>query len=198
MPEWKTVRVRQELAAAAKRTLEEGRYPSLSAFVSEAIRVRLDELRKSKEEIAEKQAEYPIIPERLLYSHNHMWATVTPEGKVRIGLSDYAVTRLKGIAGIQTDSIGSEVKKEEPFGVAETWMFVFDLYSPVSGKIAKVNKAVLDEPSTINKDPREVIWIAEIEPDNVIASEEELSDLMTLGQYDTWVSKQGQPRILSI
>ena len=197
MSEWKTVRVRQELAAAAKRTLEEGRYPSLSAFVAEAIRLRLEELRKSEEEVAEKQAEYPIIPERLLYSYNHMWATVTPEGKVRIGLSDYAVTRLKGIAGIETDSVGSEVKKEEPFGVVETWMFMFDLYSPVSGKIAKVNKAVLDEPSTINRDPHEVIWIAEIKPDNIITSEEELSDLMTLGQYDTWVSKQGRPRILS-
>ena len=198
MPKWGSIRVRQELVAAARRTIEESRYRSLSEFVSEAIRLRLDEVKQGHERIAEKQAEYPLIRERLLYSPKHTWATVTPEGNARVGMSDYAMTRLKGIAGIQTDSVGSEVDKGEPFGVVETWMFMFDVYSPVSGRIANVNKVVLDEPSTINRDPPEVIWIAEIKPNNIITLEEELRDLMTLGQYDTWVIKQVQPRILSI
>ena len=198
MPKWGTVRVRQELVTAAKRTLEKGRYRSLSEFVSEAIRQRLDELEQSHEEIAEKLAVYPLIHERLLYSRNHMWAIVTPEGNVRLGLSDYAQTHLKGIAGIQTDSVGCEVKKGEPFGVVETWMFMFDLYSPVSGKIIIINKVLQDEPSTINKDLHETAWIAEIKPGNVVTLEEELRDLMRLHEYKTWVSKLGQPRMLGI
>ena len=198
MPEWRTVRVRQELVTAAKRTLETGRYRSLSEFVSEAIRLRLDELKQSHEKIAEKQAEYPVIHERLLYTPNHMWAMVTPEGNIRVGLSDYAQRHLKGIAGIQTDPVGCEVEKEEPFGVVETWMFMFDLYSPVSGKIIKINKVLQGEPSIINKDPYEIAWIAEIKPNNLITLEEELRDLMRLHQYKMWVSKLGRSRILGI
>lgn len=198
MPEWRTVRVRPELVAATKSTLEKGRYRSLSEFVSEAIRLRLEELKKSHEEMAERQAEYPVIQERLLYTPNHMWTMVTPEGNTRIGLSEYAQGRLKGIVAIQTDHVGCEVKREEPFAVVETWMFMFDLYSPVSGKIIKLNKILQEEPSIINKDPYEIAWIAEIKSDNLITLQEELRDLMKPNQYKMWVSKLDQPRILGI
>jgi glycine cleavage system H protein len=198
MSEWKTIRVKQELVRAAQRTLDKGRYRSLSEFVSEAIRQRLDELKQSHERIAEETVEYPLIHERLLYTSNHMWAMVTPEGYTRIGLSEYAQEHLKGIVGIQTTPIGSEVKREEPFGVVETWMFMFDLYSPVSGKIIKLNTNLQDEPSLINKDPYEMAWIAEIKPSNLILLEEELRDLMKPHQYKMWASKRGQPRILGV
>lgn len=198
MSEWKTIRVRQELVTAAKSTLEKNHYRSLSEFVTEAIRLRLNELKQSHEKIVEKQTEYPVIHERLLYTSNHMWAMVTPEGNIRAGLSDYAKRHLKGIAGIQTYPVGCEVKTGEPFGVVETWMFMFDLYSPVSGKIIKINKALQDEPSIINKDPYEIAWITEIEPNNLITLEEELRDLMKLHQYKMWTSKLGRPRILSL
>jgi len=197
MPEWRTIRVRQELVVAVKRTLEKGRYRSLSEFVSEAVRLRLDELRRIHEKTAEKRVEYPVIQERLLYTHHHMWAMVALEGNVRVGLSEYAQRHLKGIAGIQTYPVGYEVKKGEPFGVVETWMFMFDLYSPVSGKIAKINKVLLEEPFIINKDPYEIAWIAEIKPNNLITLEEELRDLMNMARYKMWVLKR-RPRILSI
>jgi glycine cleavage system H protein len=197
---WRTVHVRQELAATVKRTLETSshpvRTPSLSEFVSEAIRLRLDELKQRHEKIAEKQTEYPIIRERLLYTRDHMWAFVTPEGNVRVGLSEYAQRHLMGIASIWTDPVGREVKKEEPFGVAETWMFMFELYSPVSGKIIKINEFLLNDSSIINKNPYEIAWIAEIKSNNLITLEEELRDLMKLHEYNTWVSKLGRPRIL--
>jgi glycine cleavage system H protein len=198
MPEkWRTVRVRQELMSAAERTLETNRYHSLSQFVSEAIRQRLDEL-KQRHEILEKPTEYPMIRERLLYTPHHTWALVTPEGNVRVGLSDYAQTHLKGIAGMQTDSVGCEVRKEEPFGVVETWMFMFDLYSPVSGKIIKINRVLQDNPFVINEATHKAGWIAEIKPNNSITLEEELRDLMRLPQYEMWLMKVGQRRILGI
>ncbi len=198
MPKWRTIRVKQELVTAVKSTLETGRYQSLSEFVSEAIRLRLDELKQSHEKIAERQVEYRVIQERLLYTSNHMWTMITPEGNIRVGLSDYAQGHLKGIAGIQTHPVGYEVKKGEPFGVIETWMFMFDLHSPVSGKIIRINKVLQDEPSIINTDPYEVGWIAEIKPNNLITLEEEQRDLMRLPQYKMWVSNLGRPRILSL
>ncbi len=204
MPKWKTVRVKLELASAAKKTLEararieKSPYQSLSDFVSEAIRLRLDELQQSHEKIAQKLAEYPLIQERLLYTPNHMWTMVTPGGNVSIGLSDYAQEHLKGIVDIQTHSVGYKVKKGEPFGVVETWMFMFDLYSPVSGEITKINKPLQNEPNIINKNPQEVIWLVEIKPNNIITLEEELRDLMGIAHYKRWILETGRPRILGI
>jgi len=133
-----------------------------------------------------------VIRERLLYSPNHMWTMVIPEGNVRVGLSHYAHEHLKGISSIQIQPVGYKVKKGEPFGVVETWMFTFDLKSPVSGKIIKINKVPQEKPFIINKEPYEITWIAEIKPENLITLEEELRDLMRLREYKIWVSKLGR------
>ena len=198
MSKWKTIRIQQELLEEAKKEVEKSQYKSLSEFVSEAIRLRLDELEKSSEKIIERYIEYPLIYERLLYTTNHTWAIITPNGNIKIGLSDYAQKQLKGIVSIQTHPVGYNVTREDPFGVIETWMFMFDLYAPVSGKIIKLNKIVQDEPSIINKDGYEKGWIAEIKPNNLIKLEEELRDLMSFHEYKMLVSKLNQARSLSI
>ena len=64
MPRRKAISVKAELVEMAKRIVETGRYRSLSEFVTEAIRLRLDELEQRYEKIAEKQAKYPVIRER--------------------------------------------------------------------------------------------------------------------------------------
>lgn len=189
MAKWKTVRVKQELLTAVERTLEAGRCKSLSEFVSDAIRLRLDELKQSRSQLSETQVDYPVIRERLLCSPNHLWAMVTPEGNIRIGLSDYAQKRLKGIVSIQTEPIGTDIAKGELFGAVETWMFMFDLHAPVSGKIAKINKLLRDKPLMINEDPFETGWLVEVKPNSVVTLEEELRDLMGPNQYSIWVTK---------
>ncbi len=200
IPKWRQIPVRKQLVAAAESALEKNQYNGLSEFVSEAVRLRLDQLRQNNQTVTKKQIEIPMIHERLLYDANHMWAMVTPEGNVRVGLSFYAQTRLKAIANIQIDPIGGEVKKEEPFGVVETWMFMFDLYSPISGRIISVNRALLEDPSIINEDRAHVndVWIAEIKPNNLVGLEEELRDLMRPDQYKKWVSESSPPQILSL
>jgi len=182
--EWRTIGVRQELLDAVKRTLERHSYRSLTEFVSEAIQLYLGELTRSHEKTEER--EYPVIHERARYTLNHMWATVTPRGNIRVGLSDYAARALRGISHIQTEKVGCEVKRGEPFGVVQTSRFMVDLCSPVNGKIIKVNEALRDDPSIINKDPYGAGWIAEIEP-NDLTSSEELRNLMTRHQYETWL-----------
>jgi glycine cleavage system H protein len=190
MARWKTVRVRQELLTAVERTLEAKHYQSLSEFVSEAVQMRLNELRQKHEPLAKTQVEYPVARERLLCSPNHMWAMVTPEGNIRVGLSDYAQQHLKGIANIHVAPLGYETSKERPFGYVETWMFKFDLHAPVSGKLVMINETLREKPVIVNEDPYEEGWIAEIKPNNIVTLEEELRDLMGSRQYKTWTLKQ--------
>jgi glycine cleavage system H protein len=189
MSEWKTVSLRQELVKEIEKALRTGRYRSISEFVSEAIRLRLEELMRAEGVSIERRKELITTPEQSLYTPKHTWAQITPEGNIRVGLSDYAQRHLKGLAHIHTESVGKEVKNMEPFGVAETWMFVFDLYAPVSGKIAKVNDALRNEPQLVNEDPYKDGWIAEIKPNNTLTLEQELKSLFGAREYNKWVAK---------
>jgi len=58
MPEWATVSIRKELIEEIKRILKAGRYRSISEFVAEAIRLRLEEI--SRDKVA---AAFEAVPE---------------------------------------------------------------------------------------------------------------------------------------
>lgn len=189
MSEWKTVSIRQQLIQEIEEAIRTGRYRSISEFVSEAIRLRLEDLMRAEGIPTEKRKELLQTPELLLYTPKHTWAQVTPEGNIRVGVSDYAQRHLKGIAHIMTEAVGKEIGKMEPFGVAETWMFMFDLYAPVSGKITKVNEKLRNEPNVINGDPYNEGWIVEIKPNNSLILEQELKNLLGAREYNKLVSK---------
>lgn len=189
MSEWKTVSIRQQLIKEIEKAIKTGRYRSISEFVSEAIRLRLEELMRVEGIPVAKRKELLVTPELLLYTPKHTWAQVTPEGNIRVGLSDYAQRHLKGIARIMTEAVGKEINTMEPFGVAETWMFMFDLYAPVSGKIVKINRKLENEPNLINEDPYGEGWIIEIKPKNSLTLEQELKSLLSAREYNKMVSK---------
>jgi glycine cleavage system H protein len=189
MSEWKTISIRQQLIKQVEEAVKTGRYRSISEFVSEAIRLRLEDLMRAEGIPAERRKELLLTPEMLLYTPKHTWAQITPEGNIRVGVSGYAQRHLKGIAHIMTEPVGKEIKKMEPFGVAETWMFMFDLYAPVSGKLVKVNEKLKNEPNIVNEDPYNEGWIAEIKPKNSITLEQELKSLLSAREYNRLVSK---------
>jgi len=189
MSEWKTVSIRQELIKEIEEAIRTGRYRSISEFVSEAIRLRLEDLTRTEGTPAKKRTEPLQAPKPLLYTPKHTWAQKTPEGNIRVGVSDYAQRYLKGIVHIQTEAPGKEVSKMEPIGVAETWMFMFDLCAPVSGKIVKVNESLRNEPGKINEDPYGEGWIAEIKPANSLVLEKELKGLLGSREYNKLVTK---------
>ena len=189
MSEWKTVSLRQELVKQIEGAIKTGRYRSISEFVSEAIRLRLEDLMRAEGISSEKRKELLQTPELLLYTPKHTWAQVTPQGNIRVGVSDYAQKHLKGIANVMIETVGKEVSKMEPFGVAETWMFMFDLYAPVSGKIVKVNENLKNEPRIVNEDPYGRGWIVEIKPNNSLTLEEELNGLLGPREYTKLASK---------
>jgi len=63
MPEWATVSIREELIEEIRKLLKRtGRYRSISEFVAEAIRLRLEEIARKGEAVLEPPAEAPPTP----------------------------------------------------------------------------------------------------------------------------------------
>jgi glycine cleavage system H protein len=188
MSEWKTISIRQELIKEIEKMIKTGRYRSISEFVSEAIRLRLEELSRA-EKFSSTKSQETSTPDQLLYTPKHTWAQPMPDGNIRVGISDYAQKRLRGLAQVRTEPVGKELNKMEPFGVAETWMLLFDLYSPISGRIVKVNEKLREKPSIANEDPYGQGWIVEIKPNNSLTLKQELDSLLGAREYGKWVDK---------
>jgi len=200
MDKWKNVRVRQELLEEAETELKKEELQSLSEFVSEAIRLRMEAL--AKDRVVEylerdKAGRIAQLQGQLMYTPKHVWVQATPQGNLKIGVSDYFPSQLKGIVYVEASKIGETVSKDKPFGVVETaagWPFVIhDVYSPIDGKVVKVNKEVIDDPYLLNGNAYQ--WIVEIQPTNP-AQENETERLLSFEQYkELLVKLETRPRV---
>ncbi len=161
MTKWKAVRVKQELLEQVKKEVEKEEYKALSEFVAEAIQLRLQSLAKQRvtEYLERDKAVTTQLQEQIAQP---IWARMTPEGIVEVGVTELFQKQLKEIVNIKTETIGGKVSEGESFGVAESWWFTFDLYSPVGGEIVEVNKEVIENPFTLNADTSQ--WIIKIQP----------------------------------
>lgn len=116
------------------------------------------------------------IREGLGYTEEHEWALAADESTVRIGITDYAQIQLGDIVFVELPEVGAAVAAGDSLGSIESVKTVSDLYSPIGGKVVKVNEALLDQPELVNAEPYEGGWIAEIQLDAAAAAVGSLLD----------------------
>jgi glycine cleavage system H protein len=128
------------------------------------------------------------VAEGLYYSKDWMWVKVE-NGKVRVGITDYAQKQLNEVVFAELPSAGDEAIKGEPFGTVESVKSVSDLVAPVSGKIVEVNGKVGSNPETLNEDPYNEGWILVMSPTNL---SDDLKTLMNYEQSVEWHKQLAQ------
>ncbi|MBS7248211.1 MAG: glycine cleavage system protein GcvH [Candidatus Jordarchaeales archaeon] len=126
------------------------------------------------------------IPDDLLYNETHQWAKIE-NGRVRVGITDFAQKQLKEIVYVELPEVGDEVSQGDEFGTIESVKAVSELYAPVSGTIVEVNEALEDSPELINSDPYGEGWMVVIEASNI---EEEKENLLSADNYAEIVEKE--------
>jgi glycine cleavage system H protein len=132
------------------------------------------------------------VPEGLYYSRDHEWVKL--EGKlVRVGITDYAQSRLGDVVYVELPEVGKGVKqladpksREMELGAVESIKAVSALYSPLSGMVREVNSALQERPELINTSPYEEGWICVLQP---TAIEAELKRLMDAKAYVEYLKK---------
>lgn len=125
------------------------------------------------------------LKEGLYYSKDHLWVSVEKK-LARIGITDYAQKSLHEVVLVELPSVGSEMKKGESFGIAESVKAVSDLIAPLSGIVKEVNEELLDKPELLNEDPYGSGWLLVLEPSKL---DEELKLLMNLEVAKEWTRK---------
>lgn len=124
------------------------------------------------------------VPKDLKYSEEHEWVK-TEDGKVRIGITDFAQDELGDIVFVELPEVGDDISADQAFGSVESVKTVSELYAPISGKVVEVNDDLEDSPEFVNESPYEKAWMIVLEP----SDESELDNLMDAEAYGKMISE---------
>ncbi len=108
------------------------------------------------------------VPENLCYHKEYLWASVE-DGKVKIGMIDFAQKQLHDIVYVELPSVGDTITQNEPFGTLESVKAVSDFVAPVSGTVEAVNEELESKPELLNEDPYGEGWVLIVAPSNLDA-----------------------------
>jgi glycine cleavage system H protein len=108
-------------------------------------------------------AEFPVDR---LYAKNHMWGMPMLDGGIRFGFSAYAVRLLQDVYFLEfTVEPNTHMAARSEFGNIESKKAESGLYSPISGRLVRINEALLADPSEINVDKYDSGWLMEMAGD---------------------------------
>ncbi len=128
-------------------------------------------------------------PDDLRYTKEHEWARTEGDGRIRVGITDYAQDALGDVVYVDIPETGAEVTAGQPFGEVESTKSVSDVYAPVSGTVIERNAQLEERPELVNSDPYGGGWMIAIE----VAEGASLDSLLDAGAYASYVAEvQGQ------
>jgi glycine cleavage system H protein len=125
------------------------------------------------------------LPEDLKYTKEHEW--IKEDGNIlTIGITDYAQDSLGDIVYLELPEEGTEIAKDDTFGVVESVKAVSDLYSPATGEVTEVNDSLVDSPEVINDDPYGEAWMIKVQVEGPGA----ITETMTIEEYKKYVEEE--------
>ncbi len=122
------------------------------------------------------------VPADLKYTKSHEWVRVSGD-IATIGITDHAQHELTDIVFVELPDPGRKVKAGDACAVVESVKTASDIYSPLSGEILEVNKAVVDNPALVNKEPHTGGWFFKIK----LSSPTELNGLLSPEKYQAQI-----------
>ncbi len=121
-------------------------------------------------------------PNNLRYTKDHEWAKL--EGKIAtIGVTEFAVHQLGDITLVDLPAVGAAIKAHAAVGTLESVKAVSDLFSPLSGKVVKINGDLDGAPEKVNADCYGEGWMMQIE----VADAAEFEKLLDAAAYKALV-----------
>jgi glycine cleavage system H protein len=136
-----------------------------------------------------KVEDYEVL-ENLCYHKEYLWVK-QEDGKVKIGMIDFAQKQLHDIVFVELPSVGDKITQNEPFGTLESVKAVSDLIAPISGTIETVNEELESKPELLNEDPYGEGWILIVTPTNLDADLKVLLDFDAAIEWHKKLAKEG-------
>jgi glycine cleavage system H protein len=127
------------------------------------------------------------LPADRKYTEEHEWAL--QEGElIVIGITDHAQSALGDVVYLELPDAGRKITKGQAFGVVESVKAVSDLYAPLDGEVVLANKALVDTPEQVNKDPYGAAWMIKVKP----TRPGDLQGLLDVAGYEAVLAKEAK------
>jgi glycine cleavage system H protein len=126
------------------------------------------------------------FPEDLRYTKEHEWVRQEGEGRVRVGITDYAQDALGDVVYVDVPEVGTEITANQAFSEVESTKSVSDVFAPVSGTVSERNALLEERPELINEQPYGDGWIVVLQ----VSEAAELEALMDAAAYRSLVQQQ--------
>ena len=125
-------------------------------------------------------------PQDVRYTQQHEWARLE-DGRVRIGITDYAQDALGDVVYVDLPETGGAVTGGQPFGEVESTKSVSDVYAPVTGTVVDRNALLEERPELVNEQPYGDGWLIVVEPADPAA----LEALLDAAGYRAFLEEPG-------
>jgi len=126
------------------------------------------------------------FPDDLRYTKEHEWVRQESEGRVRIGISDFAQDALGDVVYVDVPEVGTAVTANQAFSEVESTKSVSDVFAPLSGTVVERNPLIEDRPELVNEQPYGDGWIVVLD----VSDRSELEGLMDAAAYRSFVESQ--------
>jgi glycine cleavage system H protein len=122
------------------------------------------------------------VPADLKYARSHEWLRVAGD-VATVGITDHAQHELTDVVFVELPAVGRKVKAGEACAVVESVKTASDIYSPASGEVTEINKAVMDNPALVNTEPYAGGWFFKLK----LANAAEAGALLTPEAYQAQI-----------
>lgn len=128
-----------------------------------------------------------VKPNRL-YTRDHEWALLQGE-EILVGITAFAVEQLGDITLVNLSTApGQRLDSHQCFGTIESVKTLSDLFSPVSGKVLRINQELAEHPEWVNDDCWDKAWMIAIAPDEPVNAS---ADLLDASNYAAHLEQAG-------
>jgi len=128
----------------------------------------------SDEDFSQGLSDELVIPGGVFISKSHVWASLTQDGKVKIGIDDFVNKVISEINGIEFPNLGMNVKAGQTLFNLNIGTKKMPFTSPLSGKVIRINEKLKNEIELLNESSYGENWVCLIEAENL---DDELKEL---------------------
>ncbi len=119
----------------------------------------------------------------LYFTRDHEWVQVDGDSAT-VGITDYAQGQLGDVVFVELPTVGTVVAAGKEAAVVESVKAASDVYAPVSGEVAKVNEALVEEPGLVNSAAEAAGWFFQLR----LSDPREVDGLMDAAAYQAFVA----------
>lgn len=127
------------------------------------------------------------ITEERMFSADHAWIEMEDDFTGRCGVSNRLVEKIGRVIFVDFPDVDSQLKKRGKAAMLESDTDLYDVLSPLSGRVIGINAKLAEEPWLMNGDPYGEGWIYRID----VKEPNEFDDLMTADEYEDHMRRGG-------